>query len=71
MAQHETDILIKLSISIAEFKKLAKDQPIKAANHLGPELRQFEQWMMSRGMEPLSRVELAIVREYLGFKLVA
>lgn len=70
MPQHETDILIKMSMPVAEFKKLAERSPVVAAESLQPELESFENWMMRRGMERLTRVELQILREYLGFKLV-
>lgn len=67
---HETDILIKMNVTVAEFKRLAESEPIKAADSLEPELEDFEQWMRRRGMD-LTRVERQILREYLGFKIVS
>lgn len=71
MAQNETDILIKMSMPVAEFRRMAEVAPIKAAESLDPEIETFEQWIMARGMERLSKAESQILREYLGFKLVA
>lgn len=70
MSQHETDILIKMTMPVASFRELAKNEPIKAAESLDLELKDFEGWMAQRGMEPLSRPERQILKEYLGFKLV-
>jgi hypothetical protein len=70
MVHYEVPISIKMGVDEEGFKRQAATDPILAANHLDPELRVFEQWMMSRGMEPLTSVEKQIVREYLGYKLV-
>lgn len=64
-------IEIEMNIDKESFRKQAESDPVGAAEALGPELRQFENWMMRRGMEQLSKVELQIIREYLGYKLVA
>jgi hypothetical protein len=67
---HETDILIKMSMPVAEFRRLAEKEPVKAADSLDTELQDFEAWVMRRGMGRLTKVERQILREYLGFKLV-
>jgi len=71
MSTKEEQIAIQMNMDKESFCKVAKSKPIVAAESLEPELRHFEQWMLSRGMDPLSRLEKQIVKEYLGFKLVS
>lgn len=70
MPQHRVNIPIKLDVDKETFRQQAKSDPIEAAVSLEVELKDFDNWMMRRGMEQLSRIEKQIVREYLGFKLV-
>lgn len=70
MANVETSISIKMDLDRETFKQRADKDPVGAAASLAPEIRAFESWMMKRGMDPLTRVESQIVREYLGYKLV-
>jgi hypothetical protein len=71
MANQDVEISITMTTDRDSFRQQAETEPVKAAEALAPELRAFENWMMKRGMDQLSRVELQIVREYLGYKLVA
>jgi len=64
-------IEIEMSLDAETFREVAERDPVSAANSLAPELKAFENWMMRRGMDPLTKVETQIIREYLGFKLVA
>jgi hypothetical protein len=71
MSIQEVEITISMSTDRDSFRQQAESEPVKAAESLTPEIKAFENWMMRRGMEQLSKVELQIVREYLGYKLVA
>lgn len=64
-------IEIDMTTDKESFREQAERDPVGAAASLNPELKAFENWMMRRGMEQLSRVEQQIIREYLGYKLVA
>ena len=53
------------------FRETALKNPIQAADLLETELRKFDDWMVDgRNMDPLTRYERQILREYLGFKLL-
>jgi hypothetical protein len=67
----KTHIEIEMTMDADSFREKAKSDPASAGLSLDPELRAFENWMLRRGMDPLSKVERAILREYLGSKLVA
>jgi len=60
-----------MSTDRESFQQQAGREPVKAAEALTPEIKAFENWMMRQGMEQLSKVELQIIREYLGYKLTA
>jgi hypothetical protein len=66
MAKIEIDI----PISLEEFKELAAKEPSAAARSLDRELRHFDQHLMRNKMDPMTRFERQMVREYLGYKLV-
>lgn len=68
---HEVQITISMNTDKEEFLSSAKDNPVAAAKSLAPELRRFDNWMMSKGMDPLTRIESQILKEYLGSKLTA
>lgn len=64
-------VQIQLDISPEEFRKRAETEPIKAAESLSSEIQSFNRWVMDRGMDPLTKLEVQILREYLGYKLVS
>jgi hypothetical protein len=64
-------IEIELKGSHETFKQLAASEPSKAGAMLDPELKEFNNSLMGRGMDPMGRFEEQIVREYLGFKVAA
>lgn len=67
----EEQITIKMTMTKDEFATTGQRDPVQAAKSLDPELRWFDQWMMSKDMEPLSTPEREIIREYLGAKLMS
>lgn len=70
MANVKTPVSIEMSVDREIFRQKAEKDPVGAAEALNPEIKAFEHWLMRRGMDPLTRVESQIVREYLGYKLV-
>jgi hypothetical protein len=62
-------IKIELDPTIEEFREMAEKAPKTAGMTLDPELKAFSNSMMKRGLDPLTRIERAILREYLGWKL--
>lgn len=71
MADKTTTLDIELHITPDEFKEMAETNPVAAAQHLDGEIQKFEEWMLGRGLDPLTRYETQILREYLGFKIVS
>lgn len=67
MAKIEIDI----PISADEFRELAAEKPVLAGQQLERELRHFDQHLMRSKMDPMTRYERQMVREYLGYKLVS
>ncbi len=64
-------IQIELPVTTNTFIDLVKTDPVTAAKQLEPEINAFERWMELRGMDPLTRYERQILREYLGRKLTS
>lgn len=62
-------IYIELPVTTATFIGLAVTDPVAAAKQLDPEINSFEAWMERRGMDPLTKYERQILKEYLGRKL--
>lgn len=65
----EESIPIELFITRGQFMEMAEVDPIAAAQHLDGEILAFDAWMQGRGLDPLTKYEMQILREYLGFKL--
>lgn len=63
------EITINMEPTVDQFREAAETNPKKAAGALDPELKAFSNSMMKRGLDPLTRIERAILREYLGWKL--
>ena len=63
-------IEIDMPIGLEEFKELAAKNPLEAAKHIERELRHFDQHLMNNKMDPMTRFERQMVREYIGHKLV-
>ena len=62
---------IEFYLKPEEFKEMARADPVAAAQHLDLEIQNFEDWMVNRNMDPLSRFENQILREYLAWKIVS
>lgn len=68
MAAFKIDI--EMNMTPQEFRKRAETDPVTAAMSLDGEIEKFQKWVTGRGMDPLTRYETQILREYLGFKLL-
>lgn len=68
MSQH-VSVSLELPIDREEFCRLAQKDPYSAGEMLAQEISEFDAWIVQLGMEPLTRLERQIVKEYIGFKL--
>ena len=69
MEMHEEAIRVTLKMPADDFREMAKTRPVEAADALGLEISEFQDWVVGQGMEPMTLWEAQIIREYLGYKL--
>jgi len=62
---------IALRCSHKEFKEVAREEPAMAGKAIDPELESFTEYLLSGGQDRMTRVEVQILREYIGFKLMS
>lgn len=76
---HAITLNMNITITQDEFKELVKKWSLTRRDQssigaitaaLDPELQEFDRYLESQKMDPLTNMERAIVREYIGWKLV-
>ena len=67
----EETITVDLPITKDQFRDMVKKNPVTAAMYLENEILTFDAQLQRKGMDPLTRYERQILKEYLGFKIMS
>lgn len=64
------DHTVTITLNLPEGKTLGECSNTELADAMSDEVRRFDQWFVSLGNEPLTRLERSTIKTYLAWKIL-
>lgn len=61
---------VQIEMAVSDGTVLSSMEPLAVSAAMGDEINRFNEWLASRNSMPVGAMELSILKNYIGWKLI-